>query len=500
MRLTRLAVPTAIALMFSAVLASGPAGAVDASGVEFVTQISIPNSTHLEFMTRTVGGQPHVFALQGSRDTSLTGGWDTPAGGLNIIDITNPDSPVFVTNVPCKTDNLDIATTYFPNPLTRPVVNGITYDTIFSLASNNQGTGCLVTPRGGGTPIRGNAVQFAGIRAGAELVPGTTALDFLGGRVQGCPALPLPCGNSPAYPVDPSGARFTTWNTKFAHTVVAHPTLPVVYASNQELGTRNPTVEVIDLNGIVLSDDNWHPVVRSVGILPPSSGPHDITFSPDGKRAYVSSITTSAVLDTTNPIAPGFISTLVAPGLKIHHEGVLHPNGRHLLVVDEFVSTSSGGTPQCPGGGVHVMDLGAPSPVDGTNLLERAPVQAGVFLIPDASTVGLDQVDPNNPNGAPTALLRAPCTAHEYTIAADGSWTPMAWFGAGIRILDLSDLNAAAATPAPRPVVVREVGHYKTPTSSVWAAKVRPEFPHHVFVSDEFEGFQVYRVDPDILP
>jgi len=232
-----------LAVVAVAVALTGARGIADSPGlnVELVSGLKCPTAqglsdcsitrgTHLEFMTRVVGGAPHVFALEGSRDAT-TAGWDSPGGGLNIIDVSNPDVPTFVTNVPCKTDNLDIATVTFDDPATQPVVKGVHYDTIFALASNNTGTGCTVTNRDG-TKTKGNSVQFAGIRAGASLVPGTQEVDFLGGASS---------STNPVYPMDVDGKVSLVWKSRFAHTVVKHPTLPIIYADNQALAEPTGT-------------------------------------------------------------------------------------------------------------------------------------------------------------------------------------------------------------------------------------------------------------------
>jgi hypothetical protein len=468
--------------LVSGLKCSGPGGLADCA---------ITRGTHLEFMTRVVDGATHVFALEGSRDLDKTTGWDTPGGGLNIIDITDPTVPTFVTNVPCRTDNLDIAAVTFDDPATQPLVNGVRYDTVFALASNDTGTGCSVLPRGvtdAKLAVKGNSVQFAGIRAGARLVPGTQEVDFLGGGKK-----------TPVAPLLPDGKPFTAWAQKFAHTVVKWPGGPIVYADNQNVQTdrQAPTIEIIDLHGLVVNDaagqPQWHPVVRSLPLTNTAVGPHDITFSPDGSRAFVSSINESFIWDTTDPLAPKLVSALAAPGLKIHHEGTLAPDGRHLLVVDEFVATSSNGTvtatPQCPGGGVHVFDLGD------HRAYEAAPPQVGAFFADDVSNV--TQVpDTNDVQGTAPKAVEVGCTAHEFTISPDGKWMPIAWFGAGLRIFDLTDFSRANAAAAPSPVIVPEVGHYKSPGINVWAAKVHPLLGNYVFTSDEFSGFSVFKYTP----
>lgn len=476
-------------VVVSMVAANAPAKdtGVDALNVTEVASVPFPRGTHLEFLTRVIGGVTHTLALSNSRDTSALPGWTAPAGGLNIIDINDPEHPQFLTNVPCKTNNVDVASIqkdFTIRVIDRAdgVARSIQYDTILALASNST-TGCISVKGPDGQVInvpdssppkalKGGSVSFVGLRK-TPLPGDVITADWLGSPV-----------------VNPSGTRFL-W-TNIAHTVQAHPTKPVFYADNQSIGDRNPTLEVIRL-------DSWPPVVTAVPLASSGSGPHDITFRADGNRAYASSINASFIWDTSgnHVYAPVLISTLVAPGLKIHHEANLHPDGRHLLVVDEFVATSSGGavtaTPNCPGGGVHVFDLG-----DG-GALEAAPVQVGTFFANDTSVVSAHKLDAGDPAGSAPKMVEVGCTAHEFTMSPDGAWMPIAWFGAGLRIFDLRSLQRADTLAAPSPVAVTEVGHFKTPDINLWAAKVRPEFPGYIFVSDEFVGFKVYKFDTSVL-
>lgn len=440
-----------LAIAASLAVASAPASPADlrSQNVTEVAGVQVPDSTHLEFMSRTVGDETRNYALVGSRYTGTATFPSGANGGLTIVDITDPAQPVVAANVPCKTDNNDIAVVR-----TNVTVNSIAYDTIIALASN-ESSGC---PKIG--DLRGGGISFVGLRAGEAM-----HADFLGSPVK-----------------TPSGSRFSAWKSPAAHTVVAHPTQPLLYSGNQATGDRRPTVEVTDLSA-------WPPVLRQIELKPAASssvvvpngvGPHDITFRPDGKRAYASAIDVSYVLDTTDPMNPTVIGLIQSPNLKVHHEAVLHPNGRHLLVIDEFIaaSTDAGGlgTPVCPGGGVHIFDLGP----DGA--YEAAPVLVGQFYIADTSITGLDGTTPR---------LDIGCTAHEFNIPAGGRWMPLAWFGAGARVLDLTQLVAAGAQPLPTPVAINELGMHAPALTDTWAAKISPHVPGYIFTSDSSFGLRV---------
>lgn len=467
----------AFAALVAGGLAGGSATAVDtAKGYEFVAEIGIDQPTHLEFMTRVVRDVPRTFALVGSRSAKLKDPTKpanaqtlidaTPGGGLNIIDITDPENATFVLNVNCQNSGgaADIAVV---NNASHNI-GGIVYDQFIAIGYNDKSACPLATG-----PFEKGGVVVVGLQAVPSGDDVLTAAFF----------------NSPFKNVV-DGKQFAAWKDPAAHTVVPHPTKPIVYAGNQVLGDRNPSVEILDFS-------KWPPEARSFLLTKTGVGPHDITFRPDGNRAYASSINLSFVWDTSGDkaLAPELVGPIESPNLKIHHEAVLHPNGRHLLVVDEFIATSTEGTPTCPGGGVHIFDLGPRQP-DGSNLFERAPVVVGQFYADDMThTPAIRRGE--GPTDVETRLEIA-CTAHEFNIAADGTWMPLAWMGHGVRELDLSPLMdpALLASPAPTPVLIREAGFYLPDLTDTWAAKQHVNLPGYVFSTDTEGFFRILRRVP----
>lgn len=440
-----------------------------ASAMEQVTALSLPGATHLEFFTRTIDGVERTFGMAGSRsDLFADVANNIGGGGLNIIDLTVPTTPDLIANIPCRNTGGAVDSAYVPlatprtAPPTDPSFAGVTYDGFIVISSNDgRPANCKIAYPSGPTR-QGGGMSFIGVRQ-TPRAGETVSFDWFGNNAVTTAGAPVGItwfGNGPA-----------------AHTVVASPTAPVVYGANQMVGDRTPTVEIADLS-------QFPPVVRQVALPATGVGPHDITFSPDGKRAYASSVNASFIWDTTNPLNPVTLTTLTSPNLKIHHETVLHPDGRHLIIVDEFVAASgAGNNPQCPGGGLHIFDMGP------DRSLELAPVLVGQFYANDLSTPGLDITTPTEPKPD----LEVACTAHEYSISDDGTWMPMAWMGAGARALDLSSLVAAATQPVPTPVVITELGYYVAPHTDVWAAKVHRNTGDYVFVTDTAGYFRVLR-------
>lgn len=444
-RRTPLTLAAILAVAMSMAASSAPAGPEErAANVEEAAFLSLPAVTHVEFMSRVIDGATHHYALVGTRAPA-----SEPGAGFNIVDITDPGNPVVAANVPCATTggNMDSKAVAVEH-----TINGIDYDTIIAL-SFNDGSGCFYQNQKSG------GVAFVGLRKTPDAGRDITA-DFLGSPIK-----------------TPEGGAFNAWKGPAAHTVVNHPTLPVLYTGNQMLADRFPTIEIFDLRV-------WPPVGIAHRFLPDrvtaGSGPHDITFSPDGTRAYAASITTTYVLDTSGDklLAPAVVGVVNAPNLKIHHEAILHPDGRHLFVVDEFVATSGENVGQCPGGGIHIFDLGA------NHEFEAAPVPVGQFYAPDLSTPGIEE--------GPSPRLDISCTAHEYNFPPGGAWMPIAWYGAGARVLDLTSVVAAAELPAPTPVVVEEIGYFVPQgTTEFWAAKVHPGDPTYLVATDTPNGLRI---------
>jgi hypothetical protein len=454
---------------------SGGAATADlrASGLEDVALVDIPAVTHFDWFTRTIDGSEHTIAMVGSRDLTAKSPQidQTPAGGLNLVDVTDPENPEFLLNVFCPTTNNDVA--YID---VQHTIGGIAYDGFILLASNDS-TGCAIQ-----NGLQPGGVSIVGLKVTPDAGDAISATWF----------------RSPFLNVPPATGRFS-WSARdpAAHTVVAHPTRPIAYVGNQNLADRTPSVEILDLS-------MWPPQGRSFTLIaaptpagPPAailngSGPHDITFAPDGTRAYASNITASFIWDISGDkvFAPETLSTLISPNLKIHHETVRHPNGRHLLTVDEFVATSNENIPVCPGGALHVFDTG-PLLEDGTRAFERAPVPVGQFYADEIGTLVPFGVDP----AGPSVHLETSCTAHEFSIPAAGDWMPLAWFGVGVRILDLSMLAdpAVIAAPNPTPIVIDEIGFHVPEGTDTWAAKTHPNVPGYVFATDTSHGFRILR-------
>jgi hypothetical protein len=262
-----------------------------------------------------------------------------------------------------------------------------------------------------------------------------------------------------------------------SHNQTVHPSGRYLYNSNSDLITSfQPAIEIADISDIENpSSAGEFPLLTLPGLGTES---HDITFSGDGKRAYVAALSHGEVLDTTNPAAPARAGVLVDPAINVWHQSdpvtlddpVL--GERDFIVVEDEVAGATG-TGQCPNGGVHVYDA--------TGELERAPVKVGYWNIDDVGTTE---------NGLGT------CTAHVFDIHAEQKLMTIAYYNGGVRVVDLSGLVGAAL--GKNGVGMKQLGFYRFPDSDTWSVKTpsakRSGF--HMYGNDMARGFDVYRWQP----
>jgi hypothetical protein len=268
-----------------------------------------------------------------------------------------------------------------------------------------------------------------------------------------------------------------------SHNTTVHPSGRYIYNSNADLMTDvTPTIEVVDIN------DLEHPKVVTefpLKVVPGlGTDAHDISFSPDGKRAYVAALSHGEILDTTDPAQPVYVSSIVDPTLNVWHQmeeltiddPVLGERS-FLIAEDEFAGAE--GTGQCPNGAVHVYDI--------TD--EAVPLPVGVFQIDEAGVA---------PGNVPASRYVARCTAHVFQIDRQSKIMTMGWYNAGVRILDLSALVGVAV--GKDGMGIRQLGWFRFTDSDTWAAKaVRADRNgYYLFGNDKRRGFDVYRYDPQL--
>jgi hypothetical protein len=267
-----------------------------------------------------------------------------------------------------------------------------------------------------------------------------------------------------------------------SHNMTIHPSGDYLYNSNSDLITSTtPTITIYDVSN---PESPRHVQDFPLPFVPTSLGSesHDVTFNESGTRAYSAALSQTLVLDTTNPEDPEIAGEIVDPAINVSHQSdpvtLTRPDGteREILVVTDE-RAGAAGSAECPGGGLHVYDI--------TGANEQDPQKLGTWFIPVIQ-----------PQDGTT------CTSHVLRIYPEQQMLTIAWYGQGVRVLDISGL--ATATGSPTTVAVgdgvgmREVGHYVFPDSDTWSFKtnrIAADGSFYGYGNDLTRGFDVYRFD-----
>ena len=192
-----------------------------------------------------------------TRDFTIMGSYN---GGAWVFDITDPESVRFVRHIPCSQQQNDVQ------------IKQLDGRWILALARDGGSNPC-VAPRLGTAGAAGIAVFDV-----------TDPYEF-----------------APMYSFRTTGG---------AHNFTFHPTKPYGWVSTGDLpGALNhiPIVDFTDVAAPSLAAD-----------IEVEGGPHDISFSPDGDRAYVASENNFRIYDSTDPKAPVLISRTPNAGTYAH--------------------------------------------------------------------------------------------------------------------------------------------------------------------------------------
>ena len=262
-----------------------------------------------------------------------------------------------------------------------------------------------------------------------------------------------------------------------SHNQTVHPSGLYLYNSNSGGGGGN--IEVYDISNLDA------PYLVTKLKTSTSDDSHDLTFNTDGTRAYSAALDHTLVIDTSDPRAPLIVSTIEDPAITLHHQtDPVTIDGRDYVIINDELN-GAGGNEYCPGGGLHVYDV-----TDEAN-----PTKVGAFFIPELT---LREGAPTGTQGTVT------CTSHVFRIYEEQQLLTIAWFGAGVRVVDLSGLGdtppvstgVAGRTLTPG---MREIGFYRfVSDSDAWSAKVfdfEPDGSAYIFADDQTRGFDVYRYD-----
>jgi hypothetical protein len=266
---------------------------------------------------------------------------------------------------------------------------------------------------------------------------------------------------------------------KGSHNMTVHPSGNYLYNSNSDLATDvSPSIEIWDI-----SDIHNPAFVRNVAMpIRPGLGSdsHDITFNAAGTRGYSAAISHTTILDTTNPANPVILNSIFDPTVNVSHQAdpvtLTDPilGTRTFLIVSDELAGAAGNY-ACPGGGLHVYDV--------TN---DVLVKVGFWVIDYA---GQSQ-------GAGSLPV---CTAHVFRIYPNEKLLTIAWYTAGVRVVDISNLIGATIGGTGQGMV--EIGHYRTPNADTWSAKTpfidSRSGDFWLYGDDIGRGLDIYHFDAD---
>jgi hypothetical protein len=264
-----------------------------------------------------------------------------------------------------------------------------------------------------------------------------------------------------------------------SHNHTMHPSGNYLYISpslSNPGGAGNSTIPIWDI-----SNPASPTFVKN--FTTPGNGPHDVRFSPDGKRAYVASISTNYILNTEDPANPRLISTIIPPGEAIAHDSLVTPDGAFLFLGDE----AGGGAPYpCPGGAIYAYDIR-----DETRPLLIGAAEAGGGPVFGRA---IDEVPgPTNVGG---------CTSHVMELNPDKKSLSIGWYVLGTRTFSFASFYNPDGTPKPGPLIAAawgkhgvglvETGWIIPDNSNTWAAKQYAGVPGYIFSNAGGTGGGLY--------
>lgn len=266
-----------------------------------------------------------------------------------------------------------------------------------------------------------------------------------------------------------------------SHNQSVHPSGNYMYNSNSDiinsLAREMPAIEYFDISN--------PSAPKKLGELPIPARPglgtesHDITFNEDGSRAYSAALSQGVIIDTTNPAQPSIVTSFLDETINLWHQSdpVTVGDREFLIVEDEFVGALP--APVCPSGGVHVFDI--------TGAKEKNPEKVGYWNIDDLG-----------PTQSPTGT----CTAHVFDIHDDEDIMTIAFYDAGVRVVDLSGLAGIGVGLGETSLGdgMEEIAFFRTSNANTWAAKtpfIEKDGDFFLYGNDRNRGLDIYRFEAE---
>ena len=371
------------------------------------------------------------------------------------------------------------------------------------LASYRDASGATVTPE---TPARRHFAMVGNQTSGAKIYDVTTPdAPYLASAVKNCTV-----GQGDVQVTDDGlvaaiayvSGSCKTFEGKSVKKGSALLDLSDVYAPRvvggaaEALGAHNNTIDpsgkylyistsgIAETTGRVPIYDISNPAApRLVQVwTTPGNSPHDIRFSPDGKRAYMAGISQYRIVDTSNIEKPALISTIIPPGGSIGHDTLVTNDRAFLFLGDEG---GGGAEYPCPGGAIYAYDIRN----------EAVPVLLGAAEAGVGPVTGR-QVDEPGAGGV------GGCTSHVMDLNPDGRSLTLGWYVGGTRTFSFASFYDAAGQPKPGPALAYgkngvglvESGYMVPEGADTWSAKQYSEVPGYIFSNDISLGLYVTKI------
>jgi hypothetical protein len=359
-----------------------------------------------------LNGSHQVFTTIRGRDYAFVSELNGLLSQLRVIDVTNPTNPKVVATSPCTGYQGNVQVSHDKKTL----VVGIDDDL-----------------GGGGSGTKTSCP-----------VAGKTGVGFITIDISD-PTHPKPVGFADI----PKGS----------HSLATHPTKPFVYNGEgfpeapgrmQVWSIKNPARPKL----VNTLDTGVH-------------SPHDLAFNKTGDMAATANVVNLHLLDTSDPANPKIVHTTQCPGCLHTHEARFTPDGKRLVVNDEYPIPAP-----CPGGLMYFYDITHKGSSYGLDL-------TGTYTIGDRVT--------NSHGDVPTL-----CTPHIFDISSDGTRIASSWHEGGLRYLDITEsAGVTAGAQQTVPGGVTEVGYYSNPGGDAFSAKI---YKGYIYLVDLTVGLQIFKI------
>lgn len=258
-------------------------------------------------------------------------------GGLHVFDVTDPDVPVHLADIPCHGYHAEVAV--YENLL----LQGIDDDEVHCEGEAAD----RYDPNG----VNPDTSKDEGVRVWDVTDPANPVIiDFIGRDELGGGGV---------------------------HNLTVIPWAGLLYLATSDFLTASPRFGYIDL-----TDPEFPVTLMDMKEISPNATAacHDIGLDPNRELAFCAAVEQTLIWDISEPKQPTHVSTIINPAISIHHGARLAPDGKTLVLNDELAGAAF--SPGCLGTGSRglvgalwfydVSDPAIPRPLGSFSTEERS--------------------------------------------------------------------------------------------------------------------------------